>query len=315
MSKFEIIKHVHYGKCNDVFISRDSKGNKYAVKRFYKSELEKTKCYTNRQGKLVRKDWLEDFKRSLEIQLMVDDDSCIKCHAVFGIDLSKEVPIIEEEIELVFDFAECGSLMDLESFDVPIAEFPKGVVKCIAKDMLQALQYLATINVAHRDVKPSNIFMNKQGRSKLGDFGESDIMTKDGKVRGSKGSYYYLAPEVFELNNDEKDGSAIDMWALGVTLWILYFRRFPFSPNKSMYESMEEIQNFNFKKEIEALKRSCEERGEEWDEGFVDLLGRILENDPNVRMKPKEALNHPSLGDVDYEVARLFCLKNKKSLL
>lgn len=100
MSGLETIKLLQYGKCYDVFLAEDSIGNRFAVKRFYRHELEKRKEYVNRNGKLVKKNWFEDFKRALEVQKVLDHESCIKLHGVFGIDFSRERPTFEEEIEL-----------------------------------------------------------------------------------------------------------------------------------------------------------------------------------------------------------------------
>ncbi|XP_952085.1 ser/thr protein kinase, putative [Theileria annulata] len=304
MSGLETIKLLHYGKCNDIFLAKDSKGNQFALKRFYREELEKRKEYINRDGKLVKKDWFEDFKRALEVQKVLDNESCIKLHGIFGIDFSPEKPTFEDEIDLVFEYAEFGSLMSLESFQEEVPNFPKEVIKCITKDVLNALLYR--------------------------DFGESEFMTEDGKVKGSRGTYYFLAPEVLEINSstlsipdsfeivelwiiDENDGNAIDMWALGITLWILYFRNFPFYGNSgSIYETITNIQNFNFKTQIQTLKpNNSHEKLEDEDE-FVDLLEKILEKDPKKRIKPKEALNHNWLRNVDYEAAREYCRRNIK---
>ncbi|AFZ79588.1 serine/threonine protein kinase, putative [Theileria equi strain WA] len=84
MSGFEVIKLLHYGKCNDVFVSRDAQGNLVAVKRFYKLELENRSDYTNRGGKIVKRDWTQAFKESIDVQRMIECDFCIKLLDVVG---------------------------------------------------------------------------------------------------------------------------------------------------------------------------------------------------------------------------------------
>lgn len=100
MTQVNIKRLLHYGKYSDVFASEDNEGNQYAVKRFYRQELESHKEYVNKNGKLIRKNWLDDFKRGLEIQMTVNHECCIKCIAVNGFDTSGDTEIIGEEIEL-----------------------------------------------------------------------------------------------------------------------------------------------------------------------------------------------------------------------
>ena len=87
--------------------------------------------------------------------------------------------------------------------------------------------------VLHRDVKPANILVAKDGRVKVADFGiakliQKDVPSRDGSVTGSGvilGSPYYMAPE-------QADGQAVDaradIYALGVTLYELLSGRVPF---------------------------------------------------------------------------------------
>ncbi len=87
------------------------------------------------------------------------------------------------------------------------------VLKQIALNMLEALQYLNKYNLVHRDVKPENIFVAENGkRFILGDheFISSPIITKD-----IKGTLNYISPEA--------SGGIItyngDIWSLGMTLY------------------------------------------------------------------------------------------------
>lgn len=92
---------------------------------------------------------------------------------------------------------------------------------------LQALRYLHKQGIAHRDIKGSNILLDRQGCIKLADFGCSGVMARQG--RSNKGCHtftgtpYWMAPEV--INNatipvtspakpyDDK----VDIWSLGIT--------------------------------------------------------------------------------------------------
>ncbi|KAK2195482.1 bifunctional Protein kinase domain/Protein kinase-like domain superfamily/Serine-threonine-protein kinase [Babesia duncani] len=307
MVRVTIIKLLHYGKCNDVFLSEDEEGGLYALKRYYLQELESCKEYVNLSGKLKVKNWLDEFKRGLEIQMAVDHEACIKCVALHGLDLAKDDTNVAAEIELVLEYAEFGCLMELSHFDTYIPLFPREVIKAIAKDIFSALNYLASMNIAHRDVKPSNIFMNKQGRSKLGDFQESEYFDSRGMVKGTKGAFYFYSPEMASLNTDEFNASACDVWSFGVTLWLLYFRRFPFkNPSSAMLNLFLEISNFDVEHALKQLRLEITDI----EDDFEDLIKQVLHVDPKARITPEQAMNHKWLNNIDYSFAKQFVMEN-----
>jgi serine/threonine protein kinase len=102
----------------------------------------------------------------------------------------------------------------------------KQVVK-LGKDMASALVLCRKRNILHRDIKPQNIFVSKDGDFKLGDFGIAKTVEKTSG--GTKiGTYNYMAPEVF---NNQPYGHEADIYSLGMVLyWLLNERRLPFYP-------------------------------------------------------------------------------------
>ncbi|MBQ7354437.1 MAG: serine/threonine protein kinase [Clostridia bacterium] len=91
----------------------------------------------------------------------------------------------------------------------------------------RALELCQKQNIIHRDIKPQNIFVNKFGDYKLGDFGIAKSM--DHTTHATKtGTYSYMAPEVYR---GEAYGATIDLYSLGLVLyWLLNERRMPFLP-------------------------------------------------------------------------------------
>ncbi len=106
-------------------------------------------------------------------------------------------------------------------------QFPEEEVLKIALDMCDALLLCKNSNIIHRDIKPQNIFISKNGNYKLGDFGIAK--TAEHTTSGTKtGTYKYMAPEVY---NNQPYGSAADIYSLGMVLyWLLNERRTPFLP-------------------------------------------------------------------------------------
>ena len=97
----------------------------------------------------------------------------------------------------------------------------------LGKDMCNALEMCRAFNLVHRDIKPQNIFVSRNGDFKLGDFGVAKAVEKT--MGGTKvGTYKYMAPEVY---NNQPYGSGADIYSLGLVLyWMLNERRLPFLP-------------------------------------------------------------------------------------
>jgi len=95
-------------------------------------------------------------------------------------------------------------------------------------DMCNALQLCQKRNIIHRDIKPENIFVSKDGHFKLGDFGIARTIEKTTGGLSKKGTYSYMAPEVYK---GKVYGSAVDVYSLGMVLYrLINNNRAPFLP-------------------------------------------------------------------------------------
>ncbi|CAM9735061.1 unnamed protein product, partial [Choristocarpus tenellus] len=103
----------------------------------------------------------------------------------------------------------------------------------------RALQYLHSLSIVHRDVKPENVMVidkiSQDGlypQAKLLDFGLSKAIDSDGGGSVAKtfvGTPSYLAPEV-ELRGQgigKPYGTPVDCWSLGAMLYVMLVARFP----------------------------------------------------------------------------------------
>lgn len=109
-------------------------------------------------------------------------------------------------------------------------------------DICNALEYCAKRDVLHRDIKPENIFVSDFGDYKLGDFGIARRLETGSVAMSQKGTYNYMAPEIF--NGKKEYDSRSDIYSLGIVLYKLMNNgRLPFidpTTDKISYQSIKE---------------------------------------------------------------------------
>ncbi|XP_053551430.1 serine/threonine-protein kinase MARK2-like [Bombina bombina] len=90
-----------------------------------------------------------------------------------------------------------------------------------------AVQYIHQMNVAHKDLKPSNLLLDENRTVKVADFGLSEAFQIGKDLETPGGAVVYRAPEV--LQGASYNGPKADTWSLGVTLYKLLTGSRPFS--------------------------------------------------------------------------------------
>jgi len=96
-------------------------------------------------------------------------------------------------------------------------------------DMARALLLCERFHIIHRDIKPQNIFISPAGDYKLGDFGVARQLEQTTANLSRKGTYNYMAPEVF---HGRLCNATVDIYSLGIVLYtLLNGNRAPFLPS------------------------------------------------------------------------------------
>ncbi|XP_045924958.1 phosphorylase b kinase gamma catalytic chain, liver/testis isoform [Micropterus dolomieu] len=200
-------------------------------------------------------------------------------------------------IFLVFDLMRRGELFDYLTEKVTLSEKE---TRSMMRALLEAVEYLHSLNIVHRDLKPENILLDDQGHIKLSDFGFSVQLKPGEKLRELCGTPGYLAPEILKCSMDETHtgyGKEVDLWACGVILFTLLAGSPPFWHRKQML----------------MLRMIMEGRYQfsspEWDDRsdtVKDLISRLLVVDAAVRLTAEQALAHPFFRQYQKEDVRLF---------
>lgn len=130
----------------------------------------------------------------------------------------------------VTDVCEAGDLRRvLSTFVSQKKSFTERDVGSFIAQIGIALNHLHRHRIMHRDIKTANVFANRYGLVKLGDFGlarqfDRSVFFPIGRERC--GTAYYQAPEIFLR---EPYSCKVDMWSLGIVAYELITRKLPFA--------------------------------------------------------------------------------------
>ncbi|XP_053678046.1 dual specificity mitogen-activated protein kinase kinase 6 [Anopheles nili] len=127
----------------------------------------------------------------------------------------------------------------------PSRTIPERILGRIALAIVRALHYLHTqLRVIHRDVKPSNVLMNRRGEVKMCDFGISGYLVDSVAKTIDAGCKPYMAPERIDPTSGSRTAGydiKSDVWSLGITMVEIATGRFPYASWRTPFEQLKQV--------------------------------------------------------------------------
>ena len=186
---------------------------------------------------------------------------------------------------LVMEFVEHGNMLEYVNTNGRLDEDRARRYFC---QLIAALDYLHNTKfVAHRDLKAENVLLDRNDNIRLIDFGLSNAFTKGTpQLMTACGSPAYAAPEMIQGCPYTK---AADMWSAGILLYAMVAGRLPFDDT-------------NVQTLLQKVLYHEVTYPDSMSRGLVDILKRLLNKNPEVRITIDRLKEHPWFSKCEYTV-------------
>ncbi|KAL4950854.1 kinase-like domain-containing protein [Aspergillus filifer] len=225
----------------------------------------------------------------------------------------------ENKLMLVFEYMDkdLKKYMDTRG---DRGQLDQATIKSFMHQLLNGIAFCHDNRVLHRDLKPQNLLINKKGQLKLGDFGLArafgiPVNTFSNEVV----TLWYRAPDV--LLGSRTYNTSIDIWSAGCIMAELYTGRplFPGTTNEDQLQKIFRLMGTPSERSWPGISQLPEYRANfhiyaTQDLGLIlpqidplglDLLNRMLQLRPEMRISAHEALQHPWFHDLPQLQAQL----------
>ncbi|CAF1134929.1 unnamed protein product [Didymodactylos carnosus] len=229
-------------------------------------------------------DFVQKFlPRELDIIRTLDHPNIVKTHDIYE---SSNLTYI------VMEYAQGGDLLDYIN---KMGRLKEHVAKRMFGELCEAIQYIHSRDICHRDLKCENLLLDKYERIKLADFGFSrfcyDKYHKKTLSRTFCGSAAYAAPEI--LRGQEYNPKLYDIWSMGCILYIMIYGTMPYDDSdiKKMVQAQQQGIRFDKddKNRLGELNKYVEVNG---------LISAMLQIDVTIRLNIELVRRHSWLVKV-----------------
>ncbi|XP_077164201.1 calcium/calmodulin-dependent protein kinase kinase 2 isoform X2 [Paroedura picta] len=185
----------------------------------------------------------------------------------------------EDHLYMVFELVKKGPVMEVPTLK-PLTE---DQARFYFQDLIKGIEYLHYQKIIHRDVKPSNLLVGEDGHVKIADFGVSnEFKGADALLTNTVGTPAFMAPETLSETRTIFSGKALDVWAMGITLYCFVFGQCPFMDERIL----------SLHSKIKSQTLEFPDQPDISDE-LKDLITQMLDKNPESRITVPEIKVHP----------------------
>ncbi|KAG5682439.1 hypothetical protein PVAND_011791 [Polypedilum vanderplanki] len=208
---------------------------------------------------------LQKVYREVDIMKRLDHPHIIKLYQVME---------SQSMIYIVSEYASQGEIFD---YIAKYGRLNERAARHKFWQILSAVEYCHSQNIVHRDLKAENLLLDSNMNIKIADFGFSNFYTPGELLSTWCGSPPYAAPEVFE--GKKYTGPEIDIWSLGVVLYVLVCGALPFD-GSTLQSLRDRVLSGRFRIPF-FMSSDCE-----------SLIRKMLVLDPNRRVTVEQIKRH-----------------------
>ena len=219
------------------------------------------KYYILKQTLSKKIDDIEKSKNEANILKSINHENIVKYYDSYEEDNS---------FYIIMEYCDNSDLSDfIKKYKKDGKLIDENIIYIIVLDICKGLKEIHSKSLIHRDLKPENLFISKDYKIKIGDFGISKILINTIHARTEYvGTGYYMAPEIYKK---EAYTNKIDIWSLGCIIYELFTLNKCFE-TENLIGLGNEIMNEKHKKI----------KNKEWQNIIDKLLNKNSKNRPNI---------------------------------
>ena len=205
--------------------------------------------------------------------------------------IERRLQITDNKKYLVLEYASKGNLFNYIYY--PERSFGEVYGKFIFYQLLHGVMAIHNSGFVHRDLKIENVMFDCNYNIKIADFGfatRKEGKQGLGKLTSRLGTLKYCAPEI--LKNRPYVGTLVDVYSLGVCLFVLVFGRFPFGKAAKDDVGYKLIMEKKFEVFWENVKKKNGNGGSSVSEELMDLFNQMVYFDSSYRPTVENVVEH-----------------------
>ena len=219
VNNYILLDSVGTGSYADVRLAKEKTSDRlYAVKVINKQVL--------RRKLTGGSTMLDDVKREIAIMKKLSHPHVLRLFEVM------DDPKVNK-LYLVLEYMKLGDLMQIMRGDAKryrCDAMGEGPLWTCIRQVASGLDYLHAQSIVHGDIKPQNLLLGEDGVLKIADFGISKMLAQEEALLETAGTPAFMCPEI--CAGRPYAGPSADVWALGVTMFMLRCGRPPFVADK-----------------------------------------------------------------------------------